>query len=333
MDSDIRTDETGAPTDLTGGMPATAGAGDGTTISDDERATFTAIADHLIPAAHGMPSAAEVVTDDRLRFVLRSRPDLAEPLRAALRPELGSSVADRLARLADEPTNLSTLQLIIVAGYYTDKRVREAIGYPGQMALELRSWEYPAYLEEGLIDAVLARGPTWRDPETGQRAVAADAPRTYAERWTTDARVARRRTRWPRSLLTRRSPRDRAGSGPSSRRGNPARARRSRTANRPRAGTWRPSPAPPRMTSRAPPRPPRPPSPPGPRRTTRSAPACCAGQPRSTKRTGTSSGPGRSARPAPLTARCITSPTSRTRRSSTRRPCRRRRTARSCPRP
>ena len=180
--------ETGAPTDLTGGMPATAGAGDGTTLSDDERGTFTAIADHLIPAAHGMPSAAEIVTDERLRFVLRSRPDLGEPLKAALRSELGSDEADRLARLADEPTNLSALQLTIVAGYYTDKRVRDLIEYPGQMALELRSWEYPAYLEEGLIDAVLARGPVWRDPATGQRAVATGAPRTYAERWSTDAR-------------------------------------------------------------------------------------------------------------------------------------------------
>jgi hypothetical protein len=183
MDSDIRSEDTGAPTDLTGGMPATAGAGDGMTFTDDERATFTAVADQLIPAAHGMPSAAEVVTDDRLQFVLRARPDLAEPLKAALRPGLGSSAADRLAALADEPTNLSVLQLTIVAGYYTDKRVRELIDYPGQMALELRSWEYPAYLEEGLIDAVVARGPVWRDPATGLRAVAAGAPRTYAERW------------------------------------------------------------------------------------------------------------------------------------------------------
>jgi hypothetical protein len=178
------TSETGTPTDVTGGMPATVGAGDGTTLSDDERATFTAIADHLIPAAHGMPSAAEIVIDERLRFVLRSRPDLGEPLRAALRLELGADVADRLARLADEPTNLSALQLTVVAGYYTDKHVRELIEYPGQMALELRSWEYPAYLEEGLIDAVLARGPVWRDPATGQRAVATEVPQTYAERWT-----------------------------------------------------------------------------------------------------------------------------------------------------
>jgi hypothetical protein len=176
-------DQTGAPTDLTGGMPATDGAGDPTTLSDVERATFTAMADHLIPAAHGMPSAAEIVTDERLQFVLRSRPDLGEPLKAALRAELGPDVAGRLATLADEPTNLSAAQLTIVAGYYTDKRVRELIGYPGQMALEIRSWEYPVYLEEGLIDVMLARGPVWRDPATGQRAVATGAPRTYAERW------------------------------------------------------------------------------------------------------------------------------------------------------
>ena len=69
---------------------------------------------------------------------------------------------------------------MIVAGYYTDGDVRDRIGYPGQVALTLRSWKVPAYIDEGLIDAVLARGPVWRDPATGTRAVVADAPRTYA---------------------------------------------------------------------------------------------------------------------------------------------------------
>jgi hypothetical protein len=186
----MTTERTGAPTDLEGGMPVTAdvkdGAGEGTRLDEDERATFAAIADHLIPAAHGMPSAAEIVGDDRLRFVLNARSDLAQPLRAALRSDLGSDVGDRLAKLADEPTNLSALHLTIVAGYYTDKRVRELIGYPGQMALDIRAWEVPAYIEEGLIDAVLARGPVWRDPATGRRAIATTAaPRTYAEGWST----------------------------------------------------------------------------------------------------------------------------------------------------
>ena len=190
----MNADLTGAPTDVTGGTPATdAPAGEPTTtdpleaLDADARAILRAVGDTLIPGAHGMPSASDVLTDDRLRFVLRARPDLTEPLYASLRPGLGESAADRLARLTDEPINLSALQLVIVGGYYTDKRVRELIGYPGQMALEVKSWLYPAYLEEGHIDAVLARGPVWRDPATGKRAVATEPQRTYAERFSADA--------------------------------------------------------------------------------------------------------------------------------------------------
>jgi hypothetical protein len=153
-----------------------------TRLSPTERATLAAVADHLIPAAHGMPSAADVVTDDRLDFVLTHRPDLADPLKASLRPELGSDLTNRLQALSSEPANLAALQLAIVAGYYTDRRVRELIGYPGQEAIEVKSWLYPEYLEEGLIDAVMARGPVWRDPDTGERAVLDGVPVTYEER-------------------------------------------------------------------------------------------------------------------------------------------------------
>jgi hypothetical protein len=184
MDADV---QTGAPTDLSGGMPATTGMPAPSGLTDDERATFAAIADQLIPQAHGMPSAAEIDSDDRIMFVLRSRPDLEDPLRAALRADLGSDVQSRLSKLVNEPTNLAALQLTIVAGYYTDKRVRDLIGYPGQMALDVKSWLVPEYLEEGHIDAVLARGPVWRDPVTGTRAQESNVPRTYAERFTETA--------------------------------------------------------------------------------------------------------------------------------------------------
>jgi len=157
-------------------------------LTDGERATLAAVADRLIPAAHGMPSAGTVLTDARLRFVLNARPDLLEPMREALRPDLGNDVEARLESLGrDDAGALGALQLVIVSGYYTDAQVRELIGYPGQMALELRSWEYPVYLEEGLIDRVLARGPVWRDPATGSRAVIDGAPQTYAERYAAGA--------------------------------------------------------------------------------------------------------------------------------------------------
>ena len=140
-------------------------------IDAGERATFTAVADLLIPAAHGMPSAGDVVGDARLRFALTARPDLAEPLRAALRGDLGDDPAARLAALErDEPGHLDALLLLLVGAYYTDKDVRERLGYPGQVAKQIYSWQYPVYLEEGLIAQVLARGPVWRDPATGRRA-------------------------------------------------------------------------------------------------------------------------------------------------------------------
>ena len=84
-----------------------------------ERATLAAVAHQLIPAAGDMPSAADVLDDASLRFVLNQRPDLLAPLRAALRPELGDDVAARLDTLGrDEPATLGALQLVIVAGYY-----------------------------------------------------------------------------------------------------------------------------------------------------------------------------------------------------------------------
>jgi hypothetical protein len=199
--SESRTQTTGAPTDLVGGMPATeatrpvtgtALATDAdplTALDTDALRRLSEVADRLIPAAHGMPSAAEVVNEDRLRLVLRSRPDLVEPLVAALRSEHGDDVATRLEVVAStEPTALAALQLVIVAGYYTDRRVRELIGYPGQLAIEVRSWEVPPYLDEGLIDAVVARGPVWRDPQTGKRVVSTDHPTTYTDRWSNAAR-------------------------------------------------------------------------------------------------------------------------------------------------
>ena len=169
-------------------MTGMSGMGLDAALDPAERAVLAAVADRLIPAAHDMPSAADVVDDARLRFVLNARPDLLEPLRTALRPDLGEDVAARLDQLGrDEPAVLYALQLVIVAGYYTDRGVKERIGYPGQMALELRSWEVPPYVDEGLIDAVLARGAVWRDPATGRRADVPDAPRTYAERFSADA--------------------------------------------------------------------------------------------------------------------------------------------------
>jgi hypothetical protein len=143
-------------------------------IDEGRRATLAAVAGLLIPEAHGMPSARDVVGEARIRFVLGARPDLAAPLREALRAELGEDPAARLAALErEEPDRHGALIATIVFGYYTDKRVRELLRYPGQEAKTLYSWKVPDFIEEGLTDQVLARGPVWRAPATGLRAVVA----------------------------------------------------------------------------------------------------------------------------------------------------------------
>lgn len=134
------------------------------------RASFATVADYLIPAAHGMPSAGDVVDDVRLRFVLGARPDLIEPFLAALGGRFGQDPSTGLAALErDEPDHYGALMLVVVGGYYTDKDVRERLGYPGQVAKQVNAWEYPAYLEEGLIDPEKPQTPIWRDPSTGRR--------------------------------------------------------------------------------------------------------------------------------------------------------------------
>jgi hypothetical protein len=138
----------------------------------DQYAILGAIADQLIPEAHGMPSARDVIDEKRLRFVLAARPDLLEPLVAALDSGLPTDPAARTAALEhDAPNNLAALVSTVVFAYYTDKGVRDRLGYPGQQAITIQSWKYPQYLEEGLIDQVLARGAIWRDPSTGRRAI------------------------------------------------------------------------------------------------------------------------------------------------------------------
>jgi hypothetical protein len=145
-------------------------------------AVLVGVAERLIPAAHGMPSAGDVVNEARLRFVLTARPDLAEPLLAALRPDLGADPAARLSTLErDEPEHHAALIGAIVFGYYTDKGVRDRLGYPGQQAKTLYSWKLPEYIEDGSIDRVLARGAVWRDPATGQRSTATYPPIAHAE--------------------------------------------------------------------------------------------------------------------------------------------------------
>ena len=117
--------------------------------TNDERATVRAVADELIPAADGMPGAAEVgVADELLDRVLRARPDLAAPLRQALADLPGDVAGDR---------RFAPLRYVITAAYYLAEPVRDALGYRPEPATPVRALDYPEFLEEGLLDHLVHR--------------------------------------------------------------------------------------------------------------------------------------------------------------------------------
>jgi len=107
------------------------------------------LADELIPAGGGMPAASAVgVADDQLDRVLCARPDLASDLSAALSEP--DPLTDRAA---------TTIRYIVAAVYYLTPEVRAALGYDPEHVAPVRALDFPQYLEEGLLDYVLAGGP------------------------------------------------------------------------------------------------------------------------------------------------------------------------------
>jgi hypothetical protein len=126
-------------------------------LSDVARRRLRDVADLLIPAGEGMPAASEVDVAGRLvDRVLDARPDLGEPL-ARMLDEAHDDPAAAVAALASGNGDaLARLRYVVAAAYYLDERVRALLDYAPEPAAPVRADVYPDYVDEGLLDHVLA---------------------------------------------------------------------------------------------------------------------------------------------------------------------------------
>ena len=136
-------------------------------VSNATRRALETIGDHLIPEAHGMPAASDMmVGTSQLDIVLSSRPDLAPILERALGDEDLGDVGAFVTRLrTDDPEGYDAVSLAIVAGYYMHPKVHELIGYPGQVPRDAERLGEREIYQEGLMDLaqkVIDRGPIYR---------------------------------------------------------------------------------------------------------------------------------------------------------------------------
>lgn len=131
-----------------------------------ERERLAALADVLIPAADGMPSASQAdVSGVWLDEVLKARPDLASGLKTLLHESLAYGAAAFVARLqSNRSESLQVLAEVVPGAYFLNPEVRKALGYHGQTAQMIDP--RPDYMEDGLLASVIQRGPIYRATPT-----------------------------------------------------------------------------------------------------------------------------------------------------------------------
>jgi hypothetical protein len=132
-------------------------------VTPEQRAALAALADVLVPAGEGMPSASDVGLQEKwIDRALRARPELEPELLRALEVS-GEDPAAHLERLrANDRAGYETLVLLVTAAYYMHPKVRKAVGYPGQKPNPPYPDESDYYLRDGLLEPVIARGRLYR---------------------------------------------------------------------------------------------------------------------------------------------------------------------------
>ena len=131
-------------------------------FNPDQRAVLAGLADVLIPAGDCMPSASDAaVAGLGLDQVLAAVPSLAASLADVLAWAKGREPGEVVANLArTDPSGYGVLTEVVTAAYFMNPDVRKAVGYAGQRPSPIDPRE--EYLEDGLLESVIKRGPIYR---------------------------------------------------------------------------------------------------------------------------------------------------------------------------
>jgi hypothetical protein len=133
-------------------------------IDSNLRSVLRRAAEMMIPSGVGLPSAIDVGIDaELLDRVLAVRPDLEEPLAAALH-RLRDVPTESILTLLDTEPGLEVLGIVVAGGYLMSEPVAAALDYPWQEAKLVRPDDVYEALQDGLLDAVVERGPIYRLP-------------------------------------------------------------------------------------------------------------------------------------------------------------------------
>ena len=131
-------------------------------LTPAERQLFATLADLLIPAGNGFPSASEAgVASEGLDQLLAVRPDLLDPLKTLLFRAKDRSPAEVLQELqTNDPAAFAVLAESVPGAYFLNPNVRAKLKYDGQSPRPIDP--RADYLDDGLLQSVIDRGPIYR---------------------------------------------------------------------------------------------------------------------------------------------------------------------------
>jgi len=136
-----------------------------TGVFDDEaRSRLALLADQLIPAGDGMPSASEAgVAGEWLDAIVAAEPGFGPALASVLAEADVSDPAGALKRIeTTDPNGWGTLTTVVAGAYFLNPAIAEKVGYPGRPAIPVDDGTEPDWLQDGLLDSVKSRGTIYR---------------------------------------------------------------------------------------------------------------------------------------------------------------------------
>ncbi|MEU7749862.1 hypothetical protein [Nonomuraea sp. NPDC049158] len=135
-------------------------------ITADARERLARVADTLIPAGAGLPSASTAgVHTGLLDQVARARPDLVPPLLDALDALGDASDLAAVERLAAEAKQAyEALTLVVAGAYVMSPQVTATLRYAFHETEVVDPRDTLDAVAEGILDQVKARGPLYRVP-------------------------------------------------------------------------------------------------------------------------------------------------------------------------
>ena len=131
-------------------------------IEPKQREILAQLADVLIPAGDGFPSASQAdVAGEHLDAVLEVRPDLADGLSKLLQMADGRNPQGFINELqVQDAEAYGILSELVPGAYFLNEQVQARLKYDGQSP---RPFEpHPDYLEDGLLQSVVDRGAVYR---------------------------------------------------------------------------------------------------------------------------------------------------------------------------